>query len=81
MDMEGGDEGDTYQGICDHIMLLEYRRSHLGMLVVVMLDEVRVAHAWFLLDQDGGFDDFAEAYSVRVACFEDHVEGLGSSRP
>lgn len=44
------------------------------MLVVVVLDEGFVAHAGFLFDEDGGFDDFAEAGCVGVARFEDHCQ-------
>ena len=42
-------------------MLFEHWSCHLGMLVVIMLDEVLVGHSWFLLHQDSGLDDFAEA--------------------
>ena len=53
-------------------MLLQHRRGHLGMFVIVMFDEVGVAHASFLSHEDGGFDDFAEACRWGVAGFKDH---------
>jgi len=51
----------AYKTVRDHVVLLQHRRSHLCMLVVVMLDEVGIAHAGLLSYEDGGFDDFAEA--------------------
>lgn len=59
----------AYKTIRDHVVLLEHGSGHLRVLVVVMLDEVGVAHARLLLHQDGGFDDFAETGGIGVAGF------------
>lgn len=59
----------TYKTICNTIMLLKHRRSHLGMLMVVVLDEVLVAHAGFLLHEDRDFDHFAETRGIGIAGF------------
>lgn len=48
-------------------MLLKHRRSHLGMFMVVVLDEVLIAHAGFLLHKDRGFDHFAETGGIGIA--------------
>lgn len=68
--------GWAYEAVRYHVVLLQHVRGHLGVLVVVVVDEVFVAHAGFLLDEDAGFDDFAEACGVGVAGFEDHGEVL-----
>ena len=62
----------AYKAISNDIMLFQHWSSHLRVLVVVVCDEVLVAHAGLLFHQDGGFDDFAEAGCIRVASFEDH---------
>ena len=62
----------AYKTVRDHVVLLQHRRRHLCVLVVVMLDEIGVAHAGFLSYEDGGFDDFAEACCRGIAGFEDH---------
>lgn len=59
----------AYKTIRDHVVLLEHGSCHLRVLVVVMLDEVGVAHAGFLLHEDGGFDDFTEAGGIGIAGF------------
>ena len=59
----------TYKTIGNTIMFLEHRRSHLGMLMVVVLDEVLIAHAGFLLHEDGGLDHFAETRGISIAGF------------
>ena len=51
----------AYKTVCDHVVFLQHRRGHLGVFVIVMLDEIGVAHAGLLAYEDGGFDDFAEA--------------------
>jgi hypothetical protein len=51
----------AYKTIRDHIVLLQHRRSHLCVHMVVMLDEGFVGHSWLFADEDGCFDDFAEA--------------------
>ena len=55
------------------MMLLKHGRSHLGMFMVVMLDEVVIAHAGFLLHEDCGFDHFAETRGIGIASFQDHI--------
>ena len=42
--------------------------------MVVVLDEVLVAHAWLFLDEYSCFDYFAEAGGICVACFEYHCD-------
>ena len=67
-----GELMDAYKTVRDHVVLLQHRRSHLSVLVVVMLDEVGIAHSGLLSHEDGGFDDFAEACCRGIAGFEDH---------
>lgn len=62
----------AYETVRDDVVLLEHWSGHLSMLVVVMLDEIFIAHARLLLDEDGGLDDFAEAGGVGIACLQDH---------
>ena len=62
----------TYKTVRYDIMLFQHGRGHLRMLVVVVLYEVFITHTGFLLHEDCGFHDFAEAGRVGVACFEDH---------
>jgi len=52
---------NAYKTVCDHVVLLQHRRGHLRMLVVVMFDEVGIAHASLLSDEYCCFDDLAEA--------------------
>jgi hypothetical protein len=63
----------AYKTVGDNVMFLQYWRSHLGVLVVIMLDESLVAHAGFLLYEDCSLDDLAEAGCVWIAGFEHHV--------
>ena len=63
---------EAYKTVRDDIVLLQHWCCHLGVLVVVVLDEVFIAHAGFLLHQDGGLDYFPESSCVWVAGFEDH---------
>ena len=42
--------GEAYQAVCYDVVLLEHWSGHLGVLVVVVLDEVFIAHAGLLLD-------------------------------
>lgn len=65
--------GKAYKAVRDAIVLLQHWSSELGVLVVVVLYEGFVAQAWLLLHEDGGFDDFAKAGRVWVACLEHHV--------
>lgn len=64
----------TYKTIRDAIVLLQDRGRHLRMLMVVVLDEVCIRHSWLLLDQDGGFDNFAETDRTRIARLEHHFD-------
>lgn len=64
-------------------MLLDHGSGELSVNVVVVGDEVDIAHAGFLLDEDGGFCDFAEAGCVGVAGLQNHrvhmVKGIAGS--
>jgi hypothetical protein len=42
-------------------VLLQHRRGHLSVHVIVVFDERLIAHPGLFADEDGGFDDFAEA--------------------
>ena len=63
----------SYETVSYDIVLLQYRSGHLSMLVVVMLDEVLIAHARFLLHEYCGFDDFSKTCCVWIACLENHL--------
>ena len=54
-------DGMAYKTVRDHIMLLQHRRSHLSVHVIVMFDERLIAHPRLLPHEDGRFDDFSEA--------------------
>lgn len=59
LELVSGD--DAYETVRDDVVLLQYWRGHLGMLVVVVLDESLVADSWLFTDEDGCFDDLTEA--------------------
>jgi len=61
-----------YQGITKCTGTLHNWCGHLGMDVVVVVDEVFVGHALFLLNEDGHLDDLAEASRVGIPSFEHH---------
>jgi len=75
--------GTLYKAVADDAVPLEDGNGALGMVVVVVVNEVGIRHAVFLLDVDGGLDHLSEACRVRVTCFEcsgHHVgegEGVG----
>jgi hypothetical protein len=48
-------------------MPFQNRGSHLCVLVVIVLDEICIAHAGFLFDEDCCFDDFSETCCVGIA--------------
>ena len=62
-----------YNTVADDAMTLQDRDSASSMHVIVVLYEVLIGHALFLLYQYRSFDDFAEAGGVGVA----GLEGLG----
>ena len=51
----------AYKTVRDHIVLLQYRRGHLSVHVIVVFDKRLIAHPRLFADEDGRFDDFAEA--------------------
>ena len=50
-------------------MLLNHGSGELGVDVVVVGDEVGIAHAGFLFDEDCSLCDFAKASRVCIASF------------
>jgi hypothetical protein len=62
----------TYQAISYNVVFLEHWSSHLGVLVVVVFDEVFIAHARFLLDHYRCFDDLPKTCRIWVTSFENH---------
>ena len=50
----------AYQAIRYHIMPLQDRSRHLSVFVIIVLDEIFVAHARLLLHEDGRFDNLSE---------------------
>jgi hypothetical protein len=63
----------TYETVTYNLMLQKYRRGHLGVLLIVMLDEIIVIDALFLLHHHRDLHDLSEACSARVASFENHA--------
>nr|POE72907.1 hypothetical protein CFP56_30846 [Quercus suber] len=62
----------TYKRVGQDVVFLQHRRGQLGVPVVIVLDEGRVAHAWLLLDEDRRFGHFPETRRVGISGFEDH---------
>jgi hypothetical protein len=56
-----GNMVESYKTVCNHIVLLQNRRGHLCVHMVVMGDKVMVAHLLLFADEDGCFDDFTKA--------------------
>jgi hypothetical protein len=75
MVLDTGEE-KTYETVMYDLVLQQHRRGHLGMLLVVVLNEVLVANSFLLLHHHRDLDHLAEAGSARVASFEDH-DGRG----
>jgi hypothetical protein len=59
-----------YKTVGDDAVPLEDRQSALGVVVVIVINEIGIRHALFLLDVDGGLDDFTETRRVRVSCLK-----------
>ena len=68
--------GRTYQRVVDDVVFLEHWGRHLGVLVIVVLDEGFVAHPGLLLDEHAYFGYFAEARCAGVTGFQDHDLGV-----
>ena len=62
----------AYKTVRDHVVLLQYRRGHLSVHVIVVFDERLIAHPRLLSHEDGGFDYFAKACRGGIACLKNH---------
>src|SRR4051794_12619873 len=62
--------GKLYKTVANDAVPLEDGNGALGMVVVVVINEIGIGHAIFLLDVYSGLDHLSEACRVRVTCLE-----------
>jgi hypothetical protein len=62
----------TYETVTYNLMLQQHGRGHLGMLLIVVFDEIVVTDPLLLLHQYCDLDDLSETGSARIPGFEDH---------